>query len=304
MKSLKFFFAAVCLIGAADACSSSNDGNGSGDEPGETPLLQKYPEPGEVKVMSFNVRYGSASETDPRNNWDFRKAACVELIRDQKPSVIGFQEAVYDTQWAYFKTELAAEYDGFGVGREDGVQKGECMGILYRRADVEKIAGGTFWLSQTPDTPSKGWDANNVRTATWGLFRMKATGKTFCYINTHLDHKGATARARSMELLLAKFAECNPDRYPQLLTADFNTVADDPIFAELKKSMALARLSAPRDHTDNLGTYNAWGSKSSTIDHIFHTASLTVKEYHTVAERYGSAAYVSDHYPIYAILKL
>ncbi|WP_295913401.1 endonuclease/exonuclease/phosphatase family protein [uncultured Alistipes sp.] len=310
MKS-RIFIAAACLLCNAAACSSSNNNSGTEPKPGngggtihET-VLQKYPEAGEVKVMSFNVRYGSASETNPANNWDFRKTACVDLIKDQKPTVVGFQEAVYNTQWLYFKAQLADAYDGFGVGRDDGAQKGECMGILFRKADVEKIDGGTFWLSETPDKPSKaiGWGAGHYRSATWGLFRLKATGRRFCYINTHLDLV-AGARAKSMELILARFAQYNPDGHPQLLTADFNTTSGDAIFAELKKSMGLARDDAPEGHTDFNGTYNGWGAKTGIIDHVFYTKTLAVKEYHTVTESYGSVAYVSDHYPIYAIIEL
>ena len=76
--------------------------------------LQKYPKAGEVKIMSFNVRYGTAKESNSSNNWQYRKAACVSMIKDQKPSCIGFQEAVYDIQFKYFLEELKDEYDGFG----------------------------------------------------------------------------------------------------------------------------------------------------------------------------------------------
>ena len=136
--------------------------------PYEEVPLQKYPKAGEIKFISFNVRYGTAKESNSSNNWQYRKAACVSMIKDQKPSCIGFQEAVYDIQFKYFLEELKDEYDGFGVGRDDGKEKGECMGILYRKSEIKKIDGGTFWLSPTPDTPSKAdvWDAACFRSAT------------------------------------------------------------------------------------------------------------------------------------------
>lgn len=301
-----YFVLLLCSMIMFITCSSSSKDDDKDDQGGKIheDQFQKLPKTGELKVMSFNVRYGSAVETDPNNNWDFRKAACLEMINDQKPSVIGFQEAVYTTQWLYFKDNLAADYDGYGVGRDDGAEKGECMGILYRKADVEMLDHGTFWLSDTPDVVSKAlsWGAGHYRTATWGIFRMMATGQKFCYINTHLDLVPA-ARAKSMELIQERFALYNPDGLPQFLSADFNTTSEDVIFDDLEKTMYNSRDYAPEGHTDFNGTYNKWGEKSMIIDDIFYTSSLSVIEYHTVTESYGSSAFVSDHYPIYAIFK-
>lgn len=266
--------------------------------------LQKYPKAGEIKIISFNVRYGTAKESNSSNNWQYRKAACVSMIKDQKPSCIGFQEAVYDLQFKYFLEELKDEYDGFGVGRDDGKEKGECMGILYRKSEIKKIDGGTFWLSPTPDTPSKAdvWDAACFRSATWGIFEVIATGKRFCYINTHLDHKGATARSESMKLIGERFKKYNPDGFPQFLSADFNASPSSSIFKNLPL-MFNSREHAPTGHSDQISTYNAWGGGSGLIDNILFSKATTV-EYHTIIEPYESVAYLSDHYPIYAIFSL
>ena len=40
------------------------------------------------------------------------------------------------------------------------------------------------------------------------------------------------------------------------------------------------------------------------IDHIYCSNYLRVVEYHTVSEKYNNVNYVSDHYPIYAIIEL
>ena len=268
--------------------------------------LQKYPKTGEVKILSFNVRYGTAKETSPINDWSNRKAACVALLKDQKPSCIGFQEAVYDIQFEWFKDQLKDEYEGYGVGRDDGARKGECMGILWRKSEIKCIEKGTFWLSPTPDAVSKAneWDAACFRSATWGIFEVVATGKRFCYINTHLDHKGSKARAESMKLLNDRFKLYNPDGLPQFLSADFNASPSDAIFKSLP-TMYNSRDLAPSGHTDSQITYNAWGtSGGSQIDNILFSYPAEVKEYHTITEPYGDVVYVSDHFPIYAIFSL
>ena len=265
---------------------------------------QKYAGSDEIKIMSFNVRT-KTSETDPANNWDNRKAACVELIKDQRPSVIGFQEAQYTLQWSYLKEQLAGIYDGYGVNRDTGDEsgKGEVMGILYDKSTVEKIDGGTFWLSETPDTPSKGFGANYSRNATWGLFKYIPSGKTFYYINTHLDHQVANAQIEGMKLISQHFEEYR-ESYPLFLTGDLNITAENVALDPIESYMYNARYAAPSSYSDFKNTYNGWkvGGKG-IIDHIYCSNNLRVIEYHTIDDDYG-VPFVSDHYPIYAIVKL
>ena len=266
---------------------------------------KKYPDDNEIKIMSFNVRTVT-KETDDNNHWDNRKAACVLLIKDQRPSIIGFQEAQYTLQWAYLKEQLADRYDGYGVNRDDGTEsgKGEVMGIMYDRNVIEKIDGGTFWLSETPDVPSKGFGASYSRNATWGIFKHIPSGKTFYYINTHLDHQVVEAKVEGMKLISRTF-ESYKDTYPLFLTGDLNIGAGNAAIDPIESYMYNARYAAPAWFTDSVNTYNAYKvGGSGIIDHIYCSDYLRVVEYHTVSEKYGKANYVSDHYPIYAIVEL
>ena len=267
-------------------------------------LYQKYAGSDEIKIMSFNVRT-KTSETDSANNWDNRKAACVDLIKDQRPSVIGFQEAQYTLQWSYLKEQLASLYDGYGVNRDTGDEsgKGEVMGILYDKNTVEKIDGGTFWLSETPNTPSKGFGANYSRNATWGLFKHIPSGKTFYYINTHLDHQVANAQIEGMKLISQHFEEYR-ESYPLFLTGDLNITSTNVALDVIESYMNNARDVAPSSYSDFKNTYNGWkvGGKG-IIDHIYCSNNLRVVEYHTIDDDYG-VPFVSDHYPVYAIVKL
>ena len=267
--------------------------------------LKKHPAGDELKIMSFNVRT-KTSETDPANNWDNRKAACVELIKDHRPSIIGFQEAKYSSQWVYLKEQLAGGYAGYGVNRDTGEESGsgEVMGILYDKSVILKLDGGTFWLSETPDTPSKGFGAGHSRCATWGLFRHIPTGVEFYYINTHLDHKVVLAQVEGMKLIAQDF-EKHKENYPLFLTGDFNVTSANVAIDPIESFMYNAREVAPEIFTDYDSTYNGFTTgKDSIIDHIYCSDYLKVVEYHTINEQYGGVNYVSDHYPIYAIIKL
>jgi endonuclease/exonuclease/phosphatase family metal-dependent hydrolase len=284
------------VVGALDALTSEEDVL-------EIPL-QKYAKSNELKIMSFNVRTKTDGDTDIKN-WEYRKDACVALIKDQMPTIIGFQEADYTNQWKYLKDQLTKEYDGYGVNRDTGKESGsgETMGILYNKNVVQKLDGGTFWLSETPDTPSKGFGANYARNATWGLFKHIPTGITFYYINTHLDHQVAEAQIEEMKLISQHFEDYK-DTYPLFLTGDMNIRSDNVALDVIEDYMYNTRDNAPQLFTDYNTTYNGYATnQSSIIDHIYCSDYLRVEEYHTINEDYG-VPFVSDHYPIYAIVKL
>ena len=119
--------------------------------------------PAPLEVMSFNIRLGVAQEQDSLNNWENRREAAVAMIADIAPAVFGVQEA-YDFQLDYI-VEKCPQYRCVGVGREDGLHGGEHMSVLYDTIRLELKDWGTYWLSETPEVPSFGWDAACKRTA-------------------------------------------------------------------------------------------------------------------------------------------
>ena len=250
----------------------------------------------EIKVMSYNIRLSSGTiEADSIYHWEHRKQASLELMHQEQPTVFGLQEACPD-QMDYMVENLP-EYGYIGVGRDDGKRKGEFMSIFYKKDEVELIDGGTFWLSQTPDQVTKGWDAACFRTCTWTILKKKDTGKKFVYLNTHLDHKGQEARKESIKLIVAKAEELTGGKLPVFITADFNSPTTNEIFKPMQEAMLDARVEAPI--TDERGTLNCWGTTPPgvVIDHIFFRGA----EAHTfkvLRDKDYGAPYVSDHYPV------
>lgn len=284
------FGCALLLLGA---CSSSDGGEEeNGGNNGDMAF---------VTVISFNIRVDNAADGD--NIWDNRRPASVTMIKQERPTVMGLQEA--QPHQITYLAKNCPEYAWYGLGRDTGAvppetdsyAAEECMPIFYLTAEVELLDKGTFWLSETPDTPSKGWDAAYNRTCTWGLFRHKSSGKEFYYLNTHLDHQGATAREESIKLIAAKIKQLNTKSYPAFLTADFNSDTTDNLFAPLFRIMRDARKTA--SDSDNKATYNGYKNTStSKLDHIFYSG-CTASLFKTLTENYG-AAYISDHYPVKA----
>ena len=250
----------------------------------------------ELKVMSYNIRLGSAE--DGTNAWRYRCGATLEMLTDQKPDIVGLQEAL-DDQVRFLK-EFADGYDYVGVGRDDGKKKGEYMAILWNKKTMKLLDWGTFWLSETPDQPSKGWDAACYRTATWALMRDKASGERFYVVNTHLDHKGAEARKNGLKLIVERIKEINPKGYPMVLVGDFNMKPSAPELKELDSCMKSARKVASK--TDSHNTFNNWGKAKPdmVIDYIYYSGFASCLEYQTVTKKYSDRKFISDHYPIFA----
>lgn len=250
----------------------------------------------EIKVMSYNIRLSSGTiEADSIYHWEHRKQASLELMHQEQPTVFGLQEACPD-QMDYMAENLP-EYGYIGVGRDDGKRKGEFMAIFYKKDEIELLDGGTFWLSQTPDQVTKGWDAACFRTCTWTILKKKDTGKKFVYLNTHLDHKGQEARKESIKLIVAKAEELTGGKLPVFITADFNSPTTNEIFKPMQSAMKDARVEAPV--TDERGTLNCWGTTPPgvVIDHIFFRGAEAQK-FEVLRDKDYGAPYVSDHYPV------
>ncbi|MBO4671682.1 MAG: endonuclease/exonuclease/phosphatase family protein [Bacteroidales bacterium] len=269
----------------------------------ETPAPQEH-QKWTMKVMSYNIRVPS-NETDPNNNWQVRKVGTPAMLLAQRPAIFGLQEAVTD-QIVYIASNIEG-YTYYGLGRDNGKAvpgaSGEIMAIFWKKSELENLSRGTFWLSETPDQVSLGWDAACRRTATWGIFLHKASGRQFLFVNTHLDHKGATARKEGLKLIVKKIQELNPDKLPVVLTGDFNVQPDDECIAELRSTMKDARVEAPV--TDQFNTYNAWTENGKKIiDFIWFSGFDGILYYHTLRDPYGGVKLISDHYPITAGLVL
>ena len=291
MKFNHILFPLLIVAALVSSCQSDEDPK---YEPNGYEKISYY------KIISFNVRYSSAPEIDGDNRWELRRDASVKMVAKHKPLVMGLQEACPD-QIDFLDLNLTG-YKHIGVGRDDGKRAGEMMAIYYDTTRLTLLDSGTFWLSETPDKVSIGWDAACNRTCTWGHFKVNDTGFEFLYFNTHLDHVGSQARRNSIKLIVAKMTELNPNNVPVFLSGDFNSTTDDTIFEPLKASLKDAReVSAISDKnityngfgtvTDNTNTRKEW-----VIDHIFFSG-VNPMAFRVLNGNYG-VPFISDHYPI------
>lgn len=249
-----------------------------------------------LKVMSFNVR--TSVKNDGDNSWDLRKEASVAMLKEVRPDIFGVQEASPE-QEGYLAAQCP-DYIPFGVGRDNGADEGERASIFYNQHVLKMVEGGTWWLSETPDVPSVGWDAKYPRTATWALMEDLRNGKRFYFVNTHLDHKGANARRNGLAMVVEKTRGLNPE-IPLVLTGDFNVEPGDSCLVDIDRQMLSARTVA--ETTTDMPSFNGFKTPASkTIDYIYYVGFAKANEFAVIDKTYAGKPYISDHYPVVSTL--
>jgi endonuclease/exonuclease/phosphatase family metal-dependent hydrolase len=259
-----------------------------------------------IRVMTFNIRLNSVD--DGPNQWLYRKDMAASMIRFHKADIAGLQEALKDQV-----DDLAArlpEYGWFGVGRDDGKEKGEYMAVFYRKDRFKVLEQSTFWLSETPDSVTKGWDAACFRVVTWGKFGDQRTGKKFYLFNTHFDHIGEVARRESAKLILERIDQ-TAGSDPVIVTGDFNSPPDSEPYQILTKGLP-GKEATGLINTENIAqfphhgpdaTFTAFQSSYSPgnkpIDFIFTKNKVQVIFHGTLSDTFDGK-YPSDHMPVLA----
>lgn len=249
-----------------------------------------------IVAMSYNIRNSSAE--DGTNSWQYRYPASAMMLDEQRPDVVGMQEVLLD-QFEYLGEVLDKYYKIIGVGRDDGKKAGEFMAVMYNTKTTKLLKWGTFWLSDTPDQASKGWDGACKRCATWAVFKDKVSGKKYFFVNTHVDHVGAEAQEKGVKLLADKVAELNKEGLPVIVTGDFNMDISNGFMAPMKEGFQNARASAVV--TDDHYSFNGWGRSQSTIDYVWYKG-FTCTRFETVTKSYYDRTFISDHFPVKAVL--
>ena len=254
----------------------------------------------DLSVLSYNIRY--ANPKDGEDQWEYRRDKISDYLQKTQPDVVGMQE-VLEHQLNYLLDQTQG-YAYVGVGRDDGKTKGEYSPILYRRASLQLIESNTFWLSPTPDQISVGWDAALPRICTYARFEHRKSKKQFWVFNTHFDHIGEEARKQAASLIIETIEKVNQDQLPVVVTGDFNLTPDTvPIQLLQAKYEDVMGNSVSTDL--HYGTFNGFDLTQKgdrRIDYIFQKG-FSLKRAKHLWIKTDEGRWVSDHHPVYALLK-
>ncbi len=255
----------------------------------------------DLNVMTFNIRL--AIDSDKENAWTHRKDDVIKLLNYYEPDAFGVQEAV-PQQMKDLKMGLA-HYNFVGVGRDDGANSGEYSAIFYNQLKLEVLKSGTFWLSETPEKPSKGWDAAYNRICTYALLQTKNGKKKFWMFNVHFDHVGDVAREESTKLILHKIKEMNKQDLPVVLTGDFNLTEDTTPIKILSTNLEDTYHRCQKPAYGPSGTFTGFNINEpakNRIDYIF-VKGVACLSHRIINDRRENLLYPSDHFPIITSLK-
>jgi len=263
----------------------------------------------QLTVASYNLRYSKKvnyqQDSARGEDWVRRGPAIAELIRFHEFEIFGTQEG-YLHQLEDLSGWLP-EFKYVGVGRDDGKKEGEHTAVFYKPARFKVLDHGNFWLSETPDIPSMGWDGTCChRMCTWVHFEDLESGARFYFFNTHFDHQAVIARQESSKLILKKIKEFAGSN-PVILMGDFNGDHESEWYKTLRASRDIEDTywQAKNPYALN-GSFNGFGSRTGTnsiIDHVFVSKHFEAKKWGILTDTYHGK-FPSDHFPVMVILNI
>ncbi len=263
--------------------------------------------PHAVKVMSFNIRFGTAK--DGANAWEKRRYLVAETLQLSAPDIFGLQESIdFQTEWL---AEQLPEYQYVGTSREVEPGAGEGVPVFFRKSRFELIEAGDFWLSETPEERgSMGWDAACPRIVTWARLKdRQRDGSELLFVSTHFDHKGKLAKENSAKLLRSRLDEWMAEHQRVIVVGDFNCTPDSQPYQTLLGVSGDSPLvdsfrSANPKVTTELSTLTRWSGEylGRRIDWVLNGSGFSAMS--SVIDRTQDAGrYPSDHYPVTAVLR-
>jgi endonuclease/exonuclease/phosphatase family metal-dependent hydrolase len=260
-----------------------------------------------LKVMTFNIRYDNPA--DSINAWPNRVALVCDLLKKEKPDLLGLQEALW---YQYEEIDSAISgYSSVSVGRDDGKKRGEMNSVFYNINRFDYIRDSTFWLSETPSVPgSKGWGASLPRIVTWVELKDKMSKKSLYYFNTHFAHDSDSARIMSAGILLKEVKRI-AGRNSFVITGDFNMSPESKAYsilteksssrAYLKDSYLISKVKPVGPSYTNNGFRDRPGR--SRIDYVFVKEGVQVDSAAVIVKKEG-AVFVSDHWPYKVVVSI
>jgi endonuclease/exonuclease/phosphatase family metal-dependent hydrolase len=258
-----------------------------------------------LRVATYNMRNDNNSEDSTHGNgWKQRYPVIASLIQFHDFDIFGTQECLYHQVQDISKA--LPEYDYYGIGRDDGKHAGEHSEIFYKKDKFQLLAHGDFWLSQTPDKPSLGWDATCCnRICSWVLLQDKKSKKKFYVFNTHYDYQKDLARNESSKLILKEIKRIAGVQ-PVIFMGDMNGGNESEWYKTIANSGILKdTYKEAKNPYANNGSFNGFGStiqSNEIIDHIFVSKQFTVQKWGILTDTYHGK-YPSDHFPVLAVLK-
>ncbi len=260
----------------------------------------------QIKVMTFNLRL--PVEADGINHFLNRRERIRRVIEEEKPDLIGFQEAT-DLSLSWLR-ESFPDYYFLGHGRDKNMH-GEGAPLAYRKDRFLLHSFREEWMSLTPEKPGsrfKGADQSNCPRVYCRAELIAVEGDTpFVFYNTHNDNRGQNNSGRLTRVLEASIImrDVSGSPYGYILTGDFNELPDGESIALI---MGTANSLGTVDLTAGIrGSFHGFGRAdcgTNKIDYIFTNLPGDPKQAYAVADAGENGVFYSDHNAICALVEV
>ncbi len=275
----------------------------SGDDTADDDFVDdgEYKEENVYSILSYNLRSGNDGGSKDKAA---RAPYLKQVAESYDADIMGFQEVTPD--WCDYTIEFFSEkYDYSYLFRTSAAitpsgAGDEASSIFFKKDKFEMLDTGHFWISDTPEVPSKSWDDNHNRICTWVKLKIKATGKIFYHFNLHTGLTN-TCEDKSTKVVLNQLIKIVGE-YSATITGDFNMPQWGFGYKNFMSSGDISDVNTDLDN-DPTGTVdgyhdyeNVTGSKN-IIDFCFYTPKGIVPISYKVVDGYTEADnnYVSDH---------
>lgn len=291
------------------------------------------------KVWTFNLRFDdgwSSCLSECENTWfkgggtSARRDVAKAYIAAYAPDIFGLQEVKdplpFATTRASQLQDISRAFPTHAYYAKDRGD-GEHCAIFYRIDRFSRLRSDTFWMSCTPDQPSKHpQETGNYRIISWVELVQNYTGLRFFVFNSHWPLNDV-ARNYSAALIRERVASICGGA-PAILLGDFNCTETDVPFEILMGSrtyspssdcpvnptfiptgslpLANSYRQVIPDVSSFENTAHGFGgaARGNRIDHILHTAGdlepfTAVIRRNTYPGGCGEPeCYPSDHYAV------
>lgn len=285
-----------------------------------------------IRVVTHNIRYATTVPEQGEKKWSHRAPHLIAelcfITHHCAESFICLQEVLHEQLLDILSGLNRGKrlWSYVGVGRSDGHEAGEYSPILFQ-PDIWAInTFETLWLSETPDRPSKGWDAASIRILTIGIFQHRQSKKRVVAMNTHLDDQGHKSRYEACRLILGRIdhiMEGEPDYLGTppavFLAGDFNCEPSQAAYRLITSAQSpmsdIHSLVPPQGRYGDLNTFTGFGHETlppQRIDFLFinhpkpdsnpksvsihsYESPWVVDGYSVLPNQFEDGIYCSDH---------
>lgn len=250
-----------------------------------------------LNVISFNIRC-----CDDENGYSIEERAprLNKVISGYDADVIGFQE--YTPKWEdHIKKYFGDKYEIFNKYRSQKTDI-EAAPILWRKDKFECVKTGYFWLSDTPEEESKGWDElyDCFRMCEYVILEDRKDGKRFTFMNTHFGF-GDNCQLKSVKLIEEYSKRISS--YPTFIVGDFNMNPEKPAYKLMSQLFTDVNAVTANDLQTTYHGYCPEKHADAHIDFCFIDKNIKPINQKIIDEKVDGM-FPSDHFGLYATIEI